>query len=311
MKKNLIIGSRGSDLALWQAHYVKDAIERENRGITVEIKRIKTKGDKILDVALSKIGDKGLFTKEIENELLSGSIDIAVHSLKDLETKIPEGLKLAVVTRRHKVEDVLIARGHGVTLDGLRKNAIVATGSLRRRSQLQHLRPDIKVVELRGNVPTRIKRFIDSDWDAIILASAGVERLKLEKHISSYIPVDRMLPAVGQGALGIEIKENNQFANDIIQFLHHGDTYISVTAERSLLAALQGGCQVPIGAYAQVKSDNLSLAAMVGTLDGRRIIRRTINGNKKEPEQAGEKLAQELNDAGAGEILKAIYNLNR
>ena len=310
MKTNLIIGSRSSDLALWQAHYVKDAIERKNRGIAVEIKRIQTKGDKIIDVALSKIGDKGLFTKEIENELLSGSIDIAVHSLKDLETKIPEGLKLSVVTKRHNVEDVLIARGRGVTIDSLRENAVIATGSLRRRSQLQHLRPDIKVMDLRGNVPTRINRFVTSDWDAIILACAGVERLKLEKHISSYIPVTRMLPAVGQGALGIEIKENNQFANDIIQPLHHEDTYISVTAERSLLAALQGGCQVPIGAYAQVESDKLSLAAMVGTLDGRKIIRRTINGSKKEPEQTGKKLAQELNDAGAGEILKAIYNSN-
>ena len=310
MKTNLIIGSRSSDLALWQAHYVKDAIERKNRGIAVEIKRIQTKGDKIIDVALSKIGDKGLFTKEIENELLSGSIDIAVHSLKDLETKIPEGLKLSVVTKRHNVEDVLIARGRGVTIDSLRENAVIATGSLRRRSQLQHLRPDIKVMDLRGNVPTRINRFVTSDWDAIILACAGVERLKLEKHISSYIPVTRMLPAVGQGALGIEIKENNQFANDIIQPLHHEDTYISVTAERSLLASLQGGCQVPIGAYAQVESDKLSLAAMVGTLDGRKIIRRTINGSKKEPEQTGKKLAQELNDAGAGEILKAIYNSN-
>jgi len=310
MKTNLIIGSRSSDLALWQAHYVKDAIERKNRGIAVEIKRIQTKGDKIIDVALSKIGDKGLFTKEIENELLSGSIDIAVHSLKDLETKIPEGLKLSVVTKRHNVEDVLIARAHGVTIDSLRENAVIATGSLRRRSQLQHLRPDIKVMDLRGNVPTRINRFVTSDWDAIILACAGVERLKLEKHISSYIPVTRMLPAVGQGALGIEIKEDNQFANDIIQPLHHEDTYISVTAERSLLASLQGGCQVPIGAYAQVESDKLSLAAMVGTLDGRKIIRRTINGSKKEPEQTGKKLAQELNDAGAGEILKAIYNSN-
>ncbi len=310
MKTNLIIGSRSSDLALWQAHYVKDAIERKNRGIAVEIKRIQTKGDKIIDVALSKIGDKGLFTKEIENELLSGSIDIAVHSLKDLETKIPEGLKLSVVTKRHNVEDVLIARDHGITIDSLRENAVIATGSLRRRSQLQHLRPDIKVIDLRGNVPTRINRFVTSDWDGIILACAGVERLKLEKHISSYIPVTRMLPAVGQGALGIEIKENNQFANDIIQPLHHEDTYISVTAERSLLAALQGGCQVPIGAYAQVESDNLSLAAMVGTLDGRKIIRRTISGSKKEPEQTGKKLAQELNDAGAGEILKAIYNSN-
>jgi len=311
MKKNIIIGSRGSDLALWQAHYVKDAIERKNRGITVEIKLIKTKGDKILDVALSKIGDKGLFTKELENELLAGSIDIAVHSLKDLETKIPDGLKLSVVTKRHNVEDALIARDHGVTIDALRKNAIVATGSLRRRSQLQHLRPDIKVVDLRGNVPTRINRFTNSDWDAIILACAGVERLNLKKHISSYIPVASILPAVGQGALGIEIKENNQFANDIIQPLHHGDTYISVTAERSLLAALQGGCQVPIGAYAQVESGTLFLTAMVGTLDGRRIIRRTISGNKEEPEQAGKKLAQELNDAGAGKILEAIYNSNR
>ncbi len=208
-KEKLIIGSRGSELALWQAKHVKNELERKNKNISVEIKIINTKGDKILDVALSKIGDKGLFTKELENELINGTIDIAVHSLKDLQTQIPEGLKLAAVTKRHPVEDVLIAKKKGLKIKDLPEGAIVATGSLRRRSQLKHLRPDIIIEELRGNVPTRIKKFLESNWNAIILARAGVERLKLTKHISSIIPKKEILPAVGQGALGIEIKNGN------------------------------------------------------------------------------------------------------
>ena len=212
IKKKLIIGSRTSDLALWQSNFIKHELEKRFKGLKVIIKRIKTKGDKILDVALSKIGDKGLFTKDLENQLLKGNIDIAVHSLKDLETRIPDGLKLAAVTRRHEVEDVLIAKKPGVTIRTLPHEATVATGSLRRRSQLLHIRPDIKIVDLRGNVPTRIRKFLNSDWHGIILARAGVERLKMERHISSYISVDEIIPAVGQGALGVEIKADNQFA---------------------------------------------------------------------------------------------------
>jgi hydroxymethylbilane synthase len=311
LSKKLIIGSRGSELALWQANFVKKELEKKHRGLSVEIKIIKTKGDKILDVALSKIGDKSLFTKELEVELLNKRIDIAVHSLKDLQTQIPEGLKLAAVTKRHDVEDVLIARKKGTTIFSLPENAVVATGSLRRRAQLQHLRPDIKVVDLRGNVPSRIKKFLESDWDAIILARAGVERLGLKKYISSYISKDEILPAVGQGALGIEIHSDNLFAFEVVQSIHHNNTFIAVTAERALLRALEGGCQVPIGAFAEIKPNGLYLDAMVGSLDGSITFRKKVRGKKDEPEKLGKSLAKDLLKAGANKILEEVYNNSR
>ncbi len=311
MSKKLIIGSRGSELALWQANFVKNQLVKKHRGLLVDIKIIKTKGDKILDVALSKIGDKSLFTKELENELLTGKIDIAVHSLKDLQTQIPAGLKLAAVTKRHDVEDVLIARKKGTTIHSLPENAVVATGSLRRRAQLQHIRPDIKVVDLRGNVPSRIKKFLESDWDAIILARAGVERLGLKKYISSYISKEEILPAVGQGALGIEIHSDNQFADELVKSIHHQDTFIAVSAERALLRALEGGCQVPIGAFAEVKSNGLYLDAMVGSLDGSITFRKKVRGSKNEPERIGKSLARDLLKAGANKILEEVYNNSR
>lgn len=307
MNKKLIIGSRGSELALWQANFVKNQLEKKNRGLKVEIKIIKTKGDKILDVALSKIGDKSLFTKELEVELLAKRIDIAVHSLKDLQTQIPAGLKLAAVTKRHDVEDVLIARKKGITINTLPENATVATGSLRRRAQLQHLRPDIKVVDLRGNVPSRIKKFLESDWDAIILARAGVERLGLKKFISSYISIEEILPAVGQGALGIEIHQENSFADELVKSIHHQDTFIAVSAERALLRTLEGGCQVPIGAFAKVKPNGLYLDAMVGSLDGSVTFRKKVRGSKDKPDLLGKSLAKDLLKAGANEILKEVY----
>lgn len=307
MNKKLIIGSRGSELALWQANFVKNQLEKKNRGLKVEIKIIKTKGDKILDVALSKIGDKSLFTKELEVELLAKRIDIAVHSLKDLQTQIPAGLKLAAVTKRHDVEDVLIARKKGITINTLPENATVATGSLRRRAQLQHLRPDIKVVDLRGNVPSRIKKFLESDWDAIILARAGVERLGLKKFISSYISIEEILPAVGQGALGIEIHQENSFADELVKSIHHQDTFIAVSAERALLRTLEGGCQVPIGAFAEVKPNGLYLDAMVGSLDGSVTFRKKVRGSKDKPDLLGKSLAKDLLKAGANEILKEVY----
>ncbi len=238
-KQKLILGTRGSELALWQAKFVKGELEKNNKNLQVEIKVINTKGDKILDVALSKIGDKGLFTKELEIKLLNNEIDIAVHSLKDLQTEIPKGLKLAAVTKRHNVEDVLISKKKKETIFSLKENATVATGSLRRRSQLKHLRPDINVVELRGNVPTRIKKFTENNWDAIILARAGVERLKLQKYISSIIPIDQILPAVGQGALGIEINSKNIFAEKIVKSIHDENTYCAVIAERALLKKIR------------------------------------------------------------------------
>lgn len=308
VKQKLIIGTRASELALWQSNFIKHALEKRFKDVRVTLKRVKTKGDKILDVALSKIGDKGLFTKELEQELLNGNIDIAVHSLKDLETHIPNGLKLAAVTKRHRVEDVLIAKKPGVTIRTLPREATVATGSLRRKSQLQHIRPDINIVDLRGNVATRIQKLLNSDWHAIILARAGVERLKLEQHISSYITVDEILPAVGQGALGIEIKEDNQLAEKMVQEVHDPNTFLAVSAERAFLKSLKGGCQVPIGAYAQVKSNGLYLAAVVGSLDGKILIKKKKRGRKDAPEKTGIALANDLLKVGAKRILDDIYN---
>jgi hydroxymethylbilane synthase len=307
LKNKIIIGSRGSDLALWQANHIKKEIEKNHKKVLVEIKIIKTKGDKILDVALSKIGDKSLFTKELEVELLADRIDLAVHSLKDLQTQIPDGLKLAAVSKRHAVEDVLIARKKGTTIESLPDNAVVGTGSLRRRSQLLHIRPDIKTEELRGNVPSRIQTFLKSKWDAIILARAGVERLKLNKYVSSIIDKSLMIPAVGQGALGIEIKIGNDFVEEILQSIHDESTYRAVIAERALLRTLEGGCQVPIGANAEVKSSGLYLDAYVGSLDGTHSFRKKIRGSKNNAEKIGKNLAEELKKAGADEILNDIY----
>ena len=308
MKKKIIIGSRGSELALRQANFVKRELEKKHQQIIAEIKIVKTKGDKILDVALSKIGDKSIFTKELETQLIARKIDIAVHSLKDLQTQLPEELKLAAVSKRHPVEDVLIAKKKGTTLDNLRENAIVATGSLRRKCQLLHLRPDIKVVDLRGNVPSRIQRFLKSDWDAVILARAGIERLNLKKYISSYISTNHILPAVGQGAIGVETHIENNFVNDLLLSLHDENTYIAVVAERALLRKLEGGCQVPIGAFAEVKSNGLFLDSLIGSLDGTLTFRKKMRGSKNNPEQLGVKLANNLLNAGAKEILYEIYN---
>lgn len=311
LKQKIVIGSRGSELALWQANFIKSEIEKKNKNVRVEINIIKTKGDKILDVALSKIGDKSLFTKELEVELLAKRIDLAVHSLKDLQTQIPAGLKLAAVTKRHNVEDVLIARKKGMTIQSLPEFGVVATGSLRRRSQLLHLRPDLTILDLRGNVPSRIQKFLESEWDAIILARAGVERLNLKKHISSFIPKEDILPAVGQGALGIEIHENNKVVEEIVKSLHHDETYKAVIAERSLLRALEGGCQVPIGAFAEVKSSGLYLDAVVGSLDGSITYRKKLRGSKSDPEKLGKTLAKDLLKAGAKQILKEVYQTAR
>lgn len=305
-KRKLIIGTRGSALALWQAKHIKTELLKRNENLKVEIKIIKTTGDKILDVALSKIGDKGLFTKELENELLSGSIDLAVHSLKDLQTIIPKGLKLAAVTKRHAVNDVLIAREKGIGLQELKENAVIATGSLRRKSQILHIRPDFRVVELRGNVPTRIEKFLESGWDAIILAQAGVERLGLKKYISSYIPLEQILPAVGQGALGIEISENNDLALEAVLTLNDDKTLKEVSAERSLMRKLEGGCQVPIGAFGELKGNGLYLSAFVGSVDGSLGFKAKARGEQKNPEGLGTLMAKALVKAGAKEILDEL-----
>lgn len=307
MKQKIIIGSRGSELALWQSNFIKRELEKRNRNISVEISIIKTKGDKILDIALSKIGDKNLFTKELEIQLLERKIDLAVHSLKDLQTQLPEGLKLAAVSKRHPVEDVLIARKKGITIHTIKENGSVATGSLRRRSQLLHIRPDLKIYDLRGNVNSRINKFLESDWDGIILARAGMERLNLKRFISSYIDKEDILPAVGQGALGIEIYSDNKMVDEILRSVHHEATYKAVLAERAFLRKLEGGCQVPIGAYAEVKSNGIYMDGLVGSIDGSVTFRKKVRGSSKEPEKVGTGLAKDLIKAGAKEILDEIY----
>jgi hydroxymethylbilane synthase len=302
----LIIGSRGSELALWQANFIKNEIIKLHKEITIEIKIIKTTGDKVKDSTLSTIGDKGLFTKEIETELLEKKIDLAVHSLKDLQTNLPDGIKLAAVTKRYPNEDVLIAKRRHTTLKNLRRHAVVATGSIRRKSQLLHLRPDLRIEDLRGNVPTRIRKFKKSNWDAIILARAGVERLGLNKSISSYIPKEELLPAVGQGALGIEINNENNELEDLLKPLHDEDTNYKILAERALLRTLEGGCQVPIGANSEISEDNLVLDSFIGSPDGILFLRKKIEGNKTDCEELGKKLATELLNAGANRILDNI-----
>jgi hydroxymethylbilane synthase len=305
--EKIIIGTRKSELALWQAYFVKKEIEKRYKSIKVEIKKISTKGDKILDVALSKIGDKGLFTKEIETELLAGNIDIAVHSLKDLPTILPRGLELAAVTKRHNVEDVLVANKKRVTLDKLPEGATIATGSLRRASQILHLRPDINIVDIRGNVQTRLKKFETSNWDGMILARAGLERLKLKKYISSIIPIEQILPAVGQGALGIEVATKNKFAKEIALGIHDTNTNFIITAERAFLKTLGGGCQVPIGAYAELRSNGLYLSGFVGSPDGTTTFFKRIRGSKKNAVLIGKTLAKDILKAGGKKILLELH----
>lgn len=304
MQDKIVIGTRGSELALWQANFVKAELIKAGVEIPVELKIIKTKGDRIQDKALSLIGGKGLFTKELEVRLLSGEIHLAAHSLKDLQTEIPEGLKIAAVTKRHAIEDALVAREKGMTIENLPENAHIATGSLRRRAQLLNLRPDISTSDLRGNVPTRIQKFLDSDWDGIILARAGVERIKLEQHISSVIPVTQFLPAVGQGAIGIEISEENSFIEEILKKINHRQTQLETAAERTFLKCLGGGCQTPIAALAKIDGDNLTLEGKVLSPDGKQVIHGTKKGDEKSAVEIGINLAQTLLEQGANRILK-------
>ena len=304
----IVIGSRGSELALWQTNFVKDLILRKFPELEIEIKIIKTKGDKILDVPLAKIGDKGLFTKELELKLIDGEIDIAVHSLKDLETEIDEKLIIGAVTKRHKVNDVLIAREKGITLKKLSLNAKIGTGSLRRKAQLLHTYPNFQIFDLRGNVPTRIQKFLDSNWDAIILAQAGVERLNLTHYISSIVPINIILPAVGQGALAIECRKDDKKLLKILSTINHKKTEIETRAERSFLRSLEGGCQVPIGCFAKVVKNKLFIEGKILSLDGSVCFNQKIYGSPDNPEKLGEQLAKNLLKAGAKEIIDEIYS---
>ncbi len=302
MKQKYIIGSRGSELALWQTNFVKATLEKHFPDLTLEIKIIKTTGDNLLDVALAKIGDKGLFTKQIENALLMREIDLAVHSLKDLQTVQPKNLIIGAVSKREMPNDVLIAKKYR-SIDELPAGAKVATGSLRRRSQLLHYRPDLQIFEIRGNVPTRIAKFEDSDLDAMILAFAGVHRLNLDARIAQIIPFEIMLPAVGQGAMAIEIRKTDADLKNFLKVLNDEETEVCVNAERAFLRSLEGGCQVPIGGFAVLEADEIFLEGFVGNLTGAKIIRHSIRGNKREAKRLGETLAEICLKKGAAEIL--------
>ena len=298
MTNSLTIGSRGSLLALWQSNWVKAQLEQ--RGFSVKIEIIQTTGDKITDVALSKIGSKGLFTKEIEEALLEGRVDLAVHSCKDMPTELPEGLVLSAIPVREDPRDVVVGRA----IAELGPGAVVGTSSLRRASQLHSLRPDLKIENIRGNVDTRLRKQREGQYDAIILAAAGLHRLGLAEHIAEYLAPEVMMPAVAQGALAIEtLLSGRGFA--AAQLLDDAATRLCVTAERATLRALGGGCQVPMGAYAVLAGSELHLAAVCISLDGSLVIRADAQGT--DPEALGAALGARLLDGGARLILDQVY----
>lgn len=305
MKKSIVIGTRGSKLALWQAEHIAGRIRERYPAIEVTLKKIVTTGDKILDVPLAKIGGKGLFTKELENAMLSGEIDLAVHSLKDMPTELPEGLILAAITTRADACDAFVSLRYA-SLDELPQGAKVGTSSLRRRAQILKYRPDLQTVDLRGNLDTRIKKLENQEMDAIILAAAGLKRLGLEKYITQILSAEICLPAVGQGALAIETRQDDPEVLSVLEFLNDSGTIAAVTAERAYLREVQGGCQVPVGVYGQINGDQLLLEATILKIDGTREVRAQMSASCSEAEELGVKLAQQMLAAGGKEILDEL-----
>lgn len=306
MRSELKIGTRGSQLALFQANWVKDRLVRAHPHLQVSLVKIKTTADKIQDVPLANIGGKGLFVKEIEEALLQRKADLAVHSIKDVPTEFPNGLHLSVITKREDPRDVLISR-NGKPLNDLPEGAKIGTSSLRRQAQLLHFRSDFELIPLRGNVDTRLKKLVTMNLDAIVLARAGVKRLGFEERITETIPLEVSLPAIGQGALGIETRTGDQDVENHIRFLNDLETSIAVRAERAFLGRLEGGCQVPIAAFARIAGTALQLDGLVGTIDGKRIIRHRLEGPVEKADSLGVELAQILLDKGAKEILDEVY----
>ena len=301
----LRIGTRASKLAIWQAEHVA-SLMREIRGApVVQLITITTTGDAVLDIPLSKVDGKGFFTKEIEQALLEGTVDLAVHSLKDLETRLPPGLMLAAILEREDPRDVLIGP-EGTGVDSLPTGATVGTSSLRRRALLAHWRPDLNVKDLRGNVPTRIRKYLDGEYDALILAAAGVKRLGLEEHVAQYLPPDRMYPAVSQGAVAVQIREGDEATLEWLAPLDHGDTRLATSAERSFLRRLEGGCQIPVGGLATIAAHTLTLSATICSLDGSTVIEGSETGPVERCEEIGRVLADTLLGRGGARILRGI-----
>jgi len=302
MNKPIKIGTRGSKLALWQANWIKSALTVKHPSRSVELFPIKTKGDKILDVPLAMVGGKGLFVKEIEDALLNGHIDLAVHSMKDMPADIPNGLCIGAIPERENPRDVLISKKK-LKLSELKLKSKIGTSSLRRKAQLLFARPDLVVLPLRGNLDTRLKKLETEDLDAIVLAAAGVKRLGLEDRITEYLDEEIMLSAVGQGALCVEIRQNDPEIKALVLPLEHQQTRTIVMAERAFLHRLEGGCQIPIAAQGKITEDTLILSGLVADIDGTTIIKDTLSGKKHSAEKIGITLANRLLSRGAKEIM--------
>lgn len=305
MTRPLRIGTRGSRLALWQAHWVRDALAALPEAPAVEIVTISTAGDRIQDVALSQVGGRDFFTKDIESALLEDTVDLAVHSLKDLATDMPSGLVLGAVMPREDPRDALVST-EGKTLESLPHGACVGTSSLRRRAFVRALRPDLTLLELRGNVPTRLERLEQGDYDAVILATAGLVRLELGAHITERLDPEVFTPAPAQGTVGIQVREGDEATQRWVSALNHAATHRAIGAERRLLQVVEGGCQAPVGAWARELDGEMVLTARVASLDGREAVSGTERGSADAPEALGEKLAQRLLDEGAADILAGI-----
>lgn len=299
------IGTRGSLLAMWQTNFVAEQIRKFFPDVAIEIVKISTKGDRVLDSPLSKIGGKGLFTKEIEYAILNHEVDLAVHSLKDLPTKMPDGLILGAVTTREDPRDAFVSKKFS-SFEKLPTGAKIGTSSLRRRAQIQHLRPDLIIENLRGNVQTRLKKL--DEFDAIILAVAGLKRLELEDRITEIFSTEKILPAVGQGAIAIEIRDDDPKIQHMIEFLNDDSTFIETSAERAFLDRVGGSCQVPIGVFGKIHDDTLNLEAVISSIDGKNFLREHISGNKKIAHELGQSLADHLISMGGSKILNELTN---
>jgi hydroxymethylbilane synthase len=303
--QKIIIGTRGSQLALWQTNWVKAQIEKIHPGIQVEIKVISTKGDRVLDVSLPKLGEqgKGLFTKELEDALFEHRVDLAVHSLKDLPTELPAGLHIGAICEREDARDALVARNPITSFNALPERALIGTSSLRRQAQLKSVRPDLVIEPVRGNVDTRLRKLDEGRYDAIVLAAAGLHRLGHANRITEHLSEDLMLPAVGQGALAIETREDDVATAEIIQALNHEATRLACSAERAFLKGLGGGCLVPIAAHATIEVDVMTLNGLVASPDGLEVVRAQQSGPSRDAALLGRQLADELLARGAGRIL--------
>lgn len=310
MKRDVLIGTRESTLAMWQTDWVVDQLRKYHPSLNFKTVKMKTKGDKILDTALVKIGDKGLFTKELETALLERRIDLAVHSMKDLPSQLPLGLTIGAISEREYPGDVLIGR-IGQILAELPEGTVLGTSSLRRSAQLLRYRPDLRLESLRGNLNTRLEKLKSGQYDGIVLAAAGVIRLGWTNKITEYLPYEICLPAVGQGSIGVEIRENDPEILELVQSINDPTSNAAITAERALMGRLEGGCQVPIGALGQVEGGVLRLEATVVSLDGSQSVRLKTSGPASEAKTLGIKLAEQLLDNGGSKILEQVRKENQ